>query len=153
KDWKNSDVFGKFQEQPVRIEVTVLHERLPPAIHIELDDLVRQTEIASGFRITLRSVLVDEGYAERVRALVELLHDNHVASGGKDVEIDGVRFERKKGAYHCPQETSPFESVCFYSADEFNGAETLREIIHTCSVRPVTSKHVLEDNPNPPGVV
>jgi len=153
KDLKNSDVFGTFQGKPVRIEVTVLHESLPPAIHIELDDLVRQAEIASGYRITLRSVLVDESYAERVRALVELLHDHYVASGGEDVEIDGVRFEWKKGAYHCSQETSPFESICFYRADEFVGAETLREILHPCSVRPVTSPHVLEDHPNPPGVV
>ena len=75
KDWKNSDVFGEFQGQPVRIEVTVLHESLPPAIQIELDDVVRQSEVASGFRITLRSVLLDEGYAHRVRALVELLHE------------------------------------------------------------------------------
>ncbi len=153
KDWKNSDVFGTFQDQPVRIEVTVLHESLPPAIHAELDDLVRQAKVASGFQITLRSVLVDMDYAERVRALVELLHENHVASGGKDVEIDGVRFEWKGGAYRCPQETSPFESVCFFEADECVVAEKLRDIIHPCSVRPVTSKHVLEDHPNPPGVV
>ena len=153
KDRKNSDVFGTFQGQPVRIEVTVLHESLPPAIHIELDDLVRQADVASGFRIALRSVLVDDGYAERVRALVELLHDYHAATGGKDVEIDGVHFEWRKGAYHCPQGTSPFESICFYAAYEFTGAEKMRDIIHPCSVRPVTSKHVLEDNPNPPGVV
>jgi len=153
KDWKNSDVFGTFKDQPVRIEVTVLHESLPPAIHLELDDLVRQTEIASGFRLTLRSVLVDESYAERVHALVELLHEEHVASGGKDVEIDGVRFEWNKGTYRCSQDSSPFESICFYGAGEFTGAEKLREIIHPCSVRPVTSSHVLEDHPNPSGVV
>lgn len=153
KDWKNSDVFGTFQGQPVRIEVTVLHESLPPAIHDELDDLVRQAEIASGFQITLRSVLVDEGYAERVRALVELLHENHVATGSDDVEIDGVRFEWKKGAYHCPQETSPFETICFYGAHEVAEAEALREIIHPCSVRPVTPTYILEDNPNPPRVI
>ncbi len=153
KDWKNSDVFGTFQGQPVRIEVTVLHESLPPAIHAELDDLVRLAKIASGFQVTLRSMLVDMDYAERVRALVELLHESNVASGGETVEIDGVRFEWKGGAYRCPQETSPFESVCFYEADECASAETLRDIIHPCSVRPVTSKYVLEDHPNPPGVV
>lgn len=153
KDWKNSDVYGTFQGQPVRIEVTVLHETLPPAIHLELDDLVRQAKVESGFRITLRSTLVDQGYAERVRALVELLYDNHKTAGGVDVEVDSVRFEWKKGAYHCPQETSPFDSICFYAADEFTGAEEVRDIVHPCSVRPVTSKHVLEDNPNPPGVI
>jgi hypothetical protein len=153
KDWKNSDVFGKFQGHPVRIEVTVLHESLPPSIHIELDDLVRQAEVASGFRIALRSLLMDTGYAERVRALLELLHECHVASSGKDEEIDGVRFEWTQGAYHSRQETSPFESICFYGADEFPGAERIREIIHACSVRPVTPNYILEDNPNPPGVI
>jgi hypothetical protein len=153
KDWKNSDVFGRLQGQSVRIEVTVLHESLPPAIHAELDDLVRQAKIASGFKITLRSMLVDMDYAERVRALVELLHESHSASGGKDVEIDGVRFDWRGGAYHCGQETSPFESICFYSPDEFSGAGNLRDIIHPCSVRNVTPKYVLEDNPNPPGVI
>ena len=153
KDWKNSDVFGEFQGQPMRIEVTVLHEKLPAAIHIELDELVRQAEVESGFRVVLRSVLVDVGYAERVRALVELLDENHIASGGENVEIDGVRFEWKGGAYHCFQDTSPFESVCFYGEDEAPGAATIRDIIHSCSERPVTPKHVLEDRPNPPGVV
>jgi hypothetical protein len=152
RHWKNSDIFGTYQNQPVRIEVTVLHENLPPAIHMELDDLVRQAEIASGFRITLRSVIVDKGYAERVRALIELLHECHVASRGKTEEIDGVHFEWVKGAYKCRQE-SPFESICFYGAEEFSGAEKLRELIHPCSVRSVTPKYILEDNPNPPGVI
>ena len=152
KDWKNSDVFGTFQDHPVRIEVTVLHESLPPAIHVELDEIVRRAEVSSGFAVALRSVLVDIDYAERVRALLELLHECHVASDGKDEEIDGVRFEWKRGAYHS-QETSPFESICFYSPDEFHGAEKKREIIHPCSVRPVTSNYILEDDPNPPGVI
>ena len=153
RHWKNSDVYGKYRGQSVRIEVTVLHERLPPAIHQELDDLVKATEISSGFRITLRSVLVDKGYAERVRALVELLHECHVGSGGRNEEIDGIRFEWRKGAYFCQQATSPFESVCFYAADDFRGAECLRDLIHPVSVRSMTSQHVLEDHPNPKGVI
>jgi len=153
KDWKNSDIFGTFQKQPVRIEVTVLHESLPPAIHVELDDLVKQAKISSGFSVTLRSVLVDKDYAERVCALLELLHACHDASGGKDEKIDGVCFKWKKGAYHCCQETSPFENICFYSADEFIRDEKKRDIIHPCSVRSVTPKYILDDHTNPPGVV
>jgi hypothetical protein len=153
KDWKNSDVFGTFKGQTVRIEVTVIHEALPPSIHLELDNFVRQANVSSGFRVVLRFALTDHGYAERVRALLELLHERHVDSNGTSVDIDGVRFEWKKGEYRCRQETSPFESICFYAADEFGESEKLKEIIHTCSVRPVTAKHVLEDHPNPPGVV
>jgi len=153
KFWKNSDVFGTFQGRPVRIEVTVLHEKLPPAIQIELDDIVRQADVPSGLSITLREVLIDVGYAERVRALLELLHGCYIANGPKDKEIDGVRFEWKNGAYHCRQETAPFESICFYEASETPGSVRIREIIHPCSVRAVTPKYILEDNPNPPGVV
>jgi hypothetical protein len=153
KDWKNSDVFGKFQGHPVRIEVTVLHESLPPAIHMELDELVRQADVSSGFQINLRSMLEDHGYAERVRALVELLHEHHLDSGGRNIEIDGVRFEWKGGGYHCSQKTSPLESICFYAANELADAEKLRDIIHPCAVRNVTPRYVLEDNPNPPGVI
>jgi hypothetical protein len=154
KDLKNSDVFGTFEGQPVRIEVTVLHEAPPPAIHLELDYLVRQADVSSGFRVELRFALTDHGYAERVRALIEKLHGSHVASNGTSVNIDGIRFEWKKGNYHCPQETSPFDSICFFTADEIGESEKLKkEVVHPCSVRPVTSKHVLEDHPNPPGVV
>jgi len=148
--WKNSDVFGTFQGRPVRIEVTVLHEKLPPTIQIELDDLVRQADVSSGFSITLRSVLTDKGYAERVRALLELLHESHVANGPRDEAIDGVHFEWRRGSYHCGQETAPFESICFYEESETPGSVKIREIIHPCSARAVTPQYILEDNPNPP---
>ncbi len=152
KNWKNSDVYGTIQGKPVRIEVTVLHEELPPAIHLELDDFVRQSEISSGFEITLRSALVDLDYAERVRALIELLHENQPSDGDSEIVIDGVLFRGDHGAYECPQETAPFESVCFYAASEFQGAEKLRNIIHPCISTPVTPLYLLEDSPNPPWV-
>ena len=153
KDWKNSDVFGTFRGQPVRIEITVLHEELPPAILFELDEFVRQTSVSSGFQITLRSVLTNQEYARWVRALIELLHDNHLAFVSKDVEIDGVRFEWRGGAYHCPRITSPFVSICFYDKVDEKNLASLRNIVYPTSTRPVTPKYVLEDHPNPPGVV
>ena len=151
RHFKNSDVYGTFQKVPVRIEVTVLHERLE-RVDLELDDVVKGAKIPSGFRIMLRSVITDRGYAERVRALVELLHECHVSSGGKDEEIDGIRFGWRGGAYHCRQETSPFESICFCTTAESKGADAIRDITHHCSVRSITPKYVLEDNPNPPEV-
>ncbi len=153
RDWKNTDVFGTYQAEPIRIEVTVLHEALPPAIHEELDGLVRAADVSSGFQVTLRQTLTDKGYAERVRALLELLHESHVESKGKDVEIDGIRFEWRKGSYQCSQATSPFKSVVFHGADDFEGAATIRDIVHPCSERNVTPKFILEDDPNPPGVI
>ena len=134
RDWKNTDLYGTFRNQPVRIEVTVLHDVLPPTVQVELDDLVRGAEVASGFVLTLRSVLVDRGYAERVRALVELLHERHIATGGANVEIDGVSFEWRKGAYHCDQRSSPFTSVVYHSADEFAAADQIRDVIHPLSL-------------------
>jgi len=153
RDWKNTDVYGTYQGQPVRIEVTVLHESLPPAIHEELDRLVASADVSSGFQVTLRHTLTDKGYAERMRALLELLHESHVESKGKDVEIDGIRFEWRKGSYQCSQATSPFQSIVFHSADDFEGAAAIRDIVHPCSVRNVTPKFILEDDPNPPGVI
>lgn len=153
RHWKNTDVFGTFQGQPVRIEVTVMHESLPGVVHLELDDMVKAAATPLGFSLALRTLLLDEGYAERVRALLELLSEAHVESGGKDEEIDGVKFRWNKGAYHCDQDTSPFKSIVFYDADEFRGAESLREMTHPVSVRSVTPAFILEDHPNPPGVV
>jgi len=153
KDWKNTDVYGTFRGQPLRIEVTVLHESLPPAVQLELDELVTAAEVASGFSLNLRYVLADRGHAERVRALVELLYECHVASGGADVEIDGMRFEWRAGAYHCAQTSSPITSVVFYSSDEFAGTDQRREVIHPCTVRNLTPQYIFEDYVKPPGVV
>lgn len=153
RHWKNTDVFGTFQGQPVRIEVTVMHESLPGVVHLELDDMVKAAATPLGFSLALRTLLLDEGYAERVRAMLELLAEAHTGSGGKDEEIDGVKFRWNKGAYHCDQDTSPFKSIVFYDLDEFPGAASLREITHPCSVRAITSRFILEDHPNPPGVI
>jgi hypothetical protein len=150
---KNSDIFGTFQGVPVRIEVTVLHERLPRAIHCELDELMKAAHVSSGFSLALRHTLSDHGYTERATALLELLHEAHLTSGGKDEVIDNVQFTWRSGAYYCNQESSPFTSVTFYSPDELACAADLREIIHPCFERRVTPKHILEDNPNPPWVV
>lgn len=153
RSWKNSDIFGTYNGQSVRIEVTVLHERLPGVIHLELDDIVKAAKTPLGFSLALRSLLVDEGYAERVRAMLELLAEAHTRSGGKDEEIDGVKFRWNKGAYHCDQDTSPFKSIVFYDSDEFPGAASLREITHPCSERAITPRFIIEDHPNPPGVI
>lgn len=150
---KNSDVFGTFKGAPVRIEVTVLHEQLPPAIHLELDDLLKAAKVTSGFRTSLRRLLSDREYTEWTCTLLELLHEAHLTSGGKDEEIDGITFTWRGGAYHCSQESSPFRSITFYSLDEFAGAVELREINYPVSEQSVTPKHAMEDNPNPPGVV
>ena len=39
--WKNTDVYGTFNGEPVRIEVTVIHESRPGVIHLDLDDIAR----------------------------------------------------------------------------------------------------------------
>ena len=94
--WKNSDISGTYQTKPVRIEVTVLHENFE-RVDLGLVDVVKGAQISSGFRITLRSVIADKGYAERLRALIELLHECHLSSGGRNEEIDCVRFEWRGG--------------------------------------------------------
>lgn len=152
RHWKNTDVWGTFHGQPIRIEVTVLHERLPDAFHLDLDDIVTCAVTPLGFSVALRTVLLDEGYAERVGALLELLAEAHERSGGRDEVIDGLIFRWKKGAYHCEQDTSPFKSIVLYGPDEFLGAQPLREITHPSAVRAVTPNFILEDHPNPSGV-
>ena len=159
RDWKNTDVYGTFRGQPVRIESTVLHESLPQAVSLELDEVVRAADVSSAFRLNLRYVLADRGYAERVRALVELLHECHLAGGGANEEIDGLRFSWRRGAYHCEQASSPIESISFMTDEEFEFARSVacdstddrREIIHPCSVRNLTPGYIFEGkhSPNP----
>ena len=123
RHWKNTDVYGTFHGQPVRIEVTVLHESLPGVVHLELDDIVKAANTPLGFSVALRTVLLDRGYAERVRAALELLGEAHEKSGGRDEEIDAI-FRWNKGAYHCEQTTSPFKSIVLYGPDEFPAAHS-----------------------------
>lgn len=153
RHWKNTDAFGTFNGQPVRIEVTVLHESLPGVVHLELHDIVKSAATSLGFSLTLRSLLLDESYADRVRAILELLAEAHVESNGRDTEIDGVIFRWNNRAYICDKETSPFKSLVFHDTNEFLGADLLREITYPVSVRKVTPEFIREDYPNPPGVI
>jgi len=152
-DWKNSDIYGTYHGTPVRIEVTVLHETLPGAIHLDLDDLIRSADTSLGFSVTLSRLLPDKAYAERVRSLLELLAETHEQSRGSSVEIDGVLFEWRCGAYHCNKERSPFSTIVLHHQSDFSGAETMREVIHPVSARKSTPDAAIDDFPNPPGVV
>lgn len=149
KDQKNTDVYGMFRGQAVRIEVTVIHEELPPAIDLELDEYVEQADVG-GFCLTLRRALATRADAEQVRRLLEALYARH-GEGAASQRIEGIRFDWRAGAYFSDQAGSPIESLQFY--DTFPGAENAKQIIHPCSVRMVTPKYIREDYPNPPGVV
>lgn len=161
RDWKNTDVFGTFNGQPVRIESTVLHETLPPAVSLDLDEIVRGADVTSTFRLVLKLPLRNDANALRVRALVELLHESHLRTGGADEEIDGIRFAWRRGAYHCDQATSPIDSISYMTDAEFVEARSLacdstddrREVVHAVSTRNLTPEYIREDYPNPPGVV
>lgn len=144
---KNSDVYGTVDGDPVRIEVTVLHERLPARVDVELDEFVRGAAISSGFSLKLRRVLAAMPEADRVRALVELLHEHHAKSGGADTEIDGIRFEWRRGSYDCQQPMSPIDTI------EYDLPTEIRDIIHPVSTRRVTPKYIEEDHPQPKGAV
>ena len=161
RDWKNTDIYGTYKGQPVRIEVTVLHESLATPIHFDLDEIVRTANVSSTFRLKLRKNYTDEAGAQQVRALIELLHEHHMANGEQDVEIDGTSFTGRRGSYLCDQESSPIESVDFTSDEDFEAArgvacdfsEERHEIIHACSTRNLTPPYIRDDYPNPKGVV
>ncbi len=142
----NSDIFGTVDSQPVRIEVTVLHESLPATIHLELDEFVRAAEMDSGFIVTLRRVLANQNHADRVRALIELLHHTHAETGGADQDIDGVFFKWQKGAYHCERRESPIKTV------QFDLPVELRDVIHPVSTQSVVPQHIIDDFEQPKGV-
>src|SRR5262249_6428692 len=99
--------------------------------------------------------------AWRVRALVELLHEHHLRTDGADEVIDDLRFEWRRGAYHCDLATSPIDSISFMTDEEFEEARSLacdstddrREIVHPTSTRNLTPEYIREDYPNPLGVV
>lgn len=153
RDWKNSDLYGTVNGQPVRIEVTVLHEELPPSISVEVDDIISDANIDSGFGVSLGLTVSNPEEAERVKAVIELLHESHKKTGGADFQIDGVKLEWDGNVYRSSATSPVIEDICFYDPSEIPDAESIREITHSCIVRNLTPAYVIEEYPSPPGVV
>lgn len=149
---KNSDIYGTFQKQPVRIEVTVLHEKPPESVDLDLVEIVKSAKIDAGFRIQMRSAVKDKDSAERVRVLVELLFEHYAEAGGTDVEIDNVRFKWHRAEYLGSPE-SPIETIRFFRDGDLRGTRETRDISHPVAMRLVTPLYLKEDFPNPRGVV
>lgn len=150
---KNSDIFGTVQGQPVRIEVTVLHEKALESVDLDLVEILEGAKTEAGYEITMRSALKDDLSAQQARALLEKLDAHHAASGGASVEIDGIRFDWVAGGYTCGHGTSPFERIRFFGVGDLRGGKNTRDIRHPVSTRLVTPLYLKEDHPNPPGVV
>ena len=151
----NSDLYGTFSGQKVRIEVTVLHETLQPTCHIEFDDLVRDANIQCGFSLSLRLVMETQEQADRVRALVELLYGEHNPQHEFEdeddtltIEVDGVRFTRKAtGPYRCNQRESHIDSILFEDSPD------IRELNHPVFTRSMTPRAIRDDFKQPENVI
>ncbi len=142
----NSDVFGTLDGESIRIEVTVLHECLPPAADLDLDDVVRAATMDSGFIVNLNRVLANQDHAERVRSIIELLHESHMKAEGEYQEIDRLPFEWRGGAYHCERRESPIKTI------QFDLPVETRQIIHPVFTRSTTPPHIKKDFEQPAGV-
>ncbi|MCC9602880.1 hypothetical protein LOC67_20210 [Stieleria sp. JC731] len=152
-DWKNSDIFGEFKGQPVRIEVTVLHEEMPPSISLEVDKIIKDANVDIDFVVTLGLAASTQEQAERAKAIIELLYEHHKETDGDNAQIDGVDFEWDRNSYRSVSKTSPIESIYFGEHSGFPDLGPIHEITHSCIVRNLTPDYVLEDYPSPPGVV
>ena len=143
----DSDVRGTYQSIAVRLEATVLHDNLRPTVDGRLEDIVVAANMSSGFIVAVRQVIASEQQAQRIRALVELLHERHVATSGADETIDGLRFEWRRGSYKCEQPESPIRSV------EFDLSEDVRLIERPVFSRSMTPQYMIDDFEQPKGAV
>jgi len=145
---RNSDIFGTFHGQPVRIEVTVLHEGPLESIDCTFVEDLEGTSIASGFSIKMRKPLKSKVELDAAKAILRGLHDHHISCNGCDATIGEVVFRWSSGSY--VSSTGPIESVAFYPVESSRGA--VREVTHSCDVRTTSPKFMREDYPNPQGV-
>jgi hypothetical protein len=143
----DSDVRGKYQGAPVRLEVTVLHDSLPPAADPGLEEIVIAAELPSGFIVAIRQTIASESQARRLRTLIEKLGEQHVVSAGADETIDGLMFKWRRGSYACGQDESPIRSI------EFDLPSDVRLIERPVFTRSVTPQHMIDDFEQPEGVV
>lgn len=144
---KNSDVFGKFKENSVRIETTVLHEDPPTSIDCAWMDLVKSADFPSGFRVNFRKALSSELLAEQVKRDIEELYRGHHSGGEVDIQVGDVTFQWDRGVYRSLSSDSIIEMV------HLDLPMTVRWLVNPCRTQRVTPRYIEEDTPNPEGVI
>ena len=144
---KNSDVFGEFRGEPIRIETTVLHEAPPIRIDCSWMDLVRSADISSGFRLNFRKALSSAVLAAQVKADIEALFRGHVPGQEVDVQIRDVTFQWDRGVYRSLSTDAMIEMI------QFDLSRDVLHIANPCRTQRVTPSYLTEDYPNPPGVI
>ncbi len=147
---KNSDIYGHFRGAPVRVEVTVLHEKSLFQVNLDYDEIMKSADLDVGFQAKVDSEITHKDSAEDVRALIELLSDHHKASGGSDVEIDGVKFKWENSKYNRVSANSAIESIRFNN--DKPGSMQYRDISYPTSSRIVTPHYLRDELGNPEGV-
>lgn len=143
----DSDVRGVYERVPIRLEVTVLHDSLSPAVDERLEEVVRTANLPSGFIVGIRRLIASQEQANRIRAIIELLHERHASTSGADETVDGLRFEWRRGSYKCEQADSPIRSV------EFDLPEDVKEIERPVLTRSATPQYMTDDFERPERVV
>ena len=149
--FKNSDIYGTFKGKPVRIEVTVLHEKPPLSVDAELTERLERANVASGFEITMHAPLQTDEDTQSAIALLESLHQHHMATGGADLSIGKISFTWRNSSYESTR--GPFEQVVFHSADDKYGRGEIHSVSHAFTLRRISPEYLSEDYPNAPGVV
>lgn len=150
---KNSDVYGLFKGQPVRIEITVLHEPRSEPIPLEIVQIIRDAPSALKFSVKMRFAALDEDRAKQVRAVLERLCEHHLSSGGVDTEIAGWKFVWSAGTYRCLGATSLVESAWFHDEEDFCREGVVNEVRFPPTVENLTPEYLREEAPRYRGVV
>lgn len=143
----DSDVRGKYRNVPVRLEVNVLHDSLPPTVDTRLEEILTGAQGPSGFIVAINGLVASEEVAHRCRLIIELLQERHGETGGADVTVDHLTFLWRRGCYRCDQADSPIRSI------QFDLDPDVRLIERPVCTRRMTPQYMIDDFEQPEGVV
>jgi hypothetical protein len=139
----NSDVFGTFKGERIRIDATVFRGQQSEPFGLDNENIVRQADISSGFDLTMAKPLRTIDHAESAKRLLELLHQHHLATGGSDFQKDGFTFSWESPYYR--SSGGPFTNVIFHTEKDGLNRDQIRDIHHAVSVRSLAPRYIQEE--------
>ena len=143
---KDSDVFGVYNGQEVRIEATVFHGKTPQSVDLDWIEKIESANVKTGFRIVLRDSPSSMEDALEIKEIVEQLSEKHCSHSEQDIRIKDRLFIWKQGSYACLARGALIKSV------QLDLPLDHREVRNPCSTQRVTPRYLEEDFPNPEGV-
>ncbi|MCB1130790.1 MAG: DUF2934 domain-containing protein [Verrucomicrobiae bacterium] len=140
---KNSDIYGAFLGEPLRIEVTVLHEDEPIAIDLAWIEEIEEAQIPTGFRVVLKKPVSSMEAAKSIRSIIERIHAAHRPGAEVDISVDGVVFRWDRGVYRSDDREKHVATI------DVDHHHDLREVVNPCRTRRVTPRYIEDEWENP----